>query len=161
MKNKVLFYNSISPLIYQATTIICGFILPRLILGHFGTEVNGLVNSITQFLGIIAFLELGVGSVVQSSLYKPLSDNDDIAVSKVITSADKFFRRLGYILAIYVIAMLFYYPYLVKQNFSFTFTAMLIIAISIRSFAQYFFGIVNRLLLLADQKHISNTLRRH
>lgn len=162
MKNKVLFYNSISPLIYQATTIICGFILPRLILGHFGTEVNGLVNSITQFLGIIAFLELGVGSVVQSSLYKPLSDNDDIAVSKVITSADKFFRRLGYILAIYVIAMLFYYPYLVKQNFSFTFTAMLIIAISIRSFAQYFFGIVNRLLLLADQKayiqYIAQTL---
>lgn len=162
MKSRLLFYNSISPLIYQATTIICGFILPRLILGHFGTEVNGLVNSITQFLGIIAFLELGVGAVVQSSLYKPLSDNDDIAVSKVITSADKFFRRLGYVLATYVIAMLFYYPYLVKQNFSFTFTATLIIAISIRSFAQYFFGIVNRLLLLADQKayiqYIAQTL---
>lgn len=162
MKSRLLFYNSISPLIYQATTIICGFILPRLILGHFGTEVNGLVNSITQFLGIIAFLELGVGAVVQSSLYKPLSDNDDIAVSKVITSADKFFRRLGYVLAIYVITMLFYYPYLVKQNFSFTFTATLIIAISIRSFAQYFFGIVNRLLLLADQKayiqYIAQTL---
>lgn len=162
MHNIFLLYNSIVPLIYQVATVICGFILPRLILGHFGTEVNGLVNSITQFLGIIAFLELGVGAVVQSSLYKPLSDNDDIAVSKVITSADKFFRRLGYVLAIYVIAMLFYYPYLVKQNFSFTFTATLIIAISIRSFAQYFFGIVNRLLLLADQKayiqYIAQTL---
>lgn len=152
MKSRLLFYNSISPLIYQATTIICGFILPRLILGHFGTEVNGLVNSITQFLGIIAFLELGVGAVVQSSLYKPLADKDSITVSKVITSADKFFRKLGYILAIYIIAMLFYYPYLVKQNFSFMFTATLIVAISVRSFAQYFFGIVNRLLLAADQK---------
>lgn len=152
MQNKILFYNSISPLIYQVTTIICGFILPRLILGHFGTEVNGLVNSITQFLAIISFLELGVGAVVQSSLYKPIADKDSITVSKVITSADKFFRRLGYILAIYVVVMLFYYPYLVKQSFSFTFTATLIVAISIRSFAQYFFGIVNRLLLLADQK---------
>ena len=152
MQNNILLYNSISPLIYQITTIICGFILPRLILGYYGTEVNGLVNSITQFLGVIAFLELGVGAVVQSSLYKPLADNDNITVSKVITSADKFFRRLGYILAIYVVVMLFYYPYLVKQSFSFTFTATLIVAISIRSFAQYFFGIVNRLLLLADQK---------
>ena len=152
MRNKVLFYNSISPLIYQITTIICGFILPRLILGYYGTEVNGLVNSITQFLAIISFLELGVGAVVQSSLYKPLADKDNITVSKVITSADKFFRRLGYILAIYVVVMLFYYPYLVKQSFSFMFTATLIAAISIRSFAQYFFGIVNRLLLLADQK---------
>lgn len=152
MQNKILFYNSISPLIYQVTTITCGFILPRLILGYYGTEVNGLVNSITQFLAIISFLELGVGAVVQSSLYKPLADKDNITVSKVITSADKFFRRLGYILAIYVVVMLFYYPYLVKQSFSFTFTATLIVAISIRSFAQYFFGIVNRLLLLADQK---------
>lgn len=152
MYNRFLFYNSITPLIYQVTTIVCGFILPRLILGHFGTEVNGLVNSITQFLAVIAFLELGVGAVVQSSLYKPLADKDNITVSKVITSADKFFRRLGYILAIYVVVMLFYYPYLVKQSFSFTFTATLIVAISIRSFAQYFFGIVNRLLLLADQK---------
>lgn len=152
MQNKILFYNSISPLIYQVTTIICGFILPRLILGHFGTEVNGLVNSITQFLAIISFLELGVGAVVQSSLYKPIADKDNITVSKVITSADKFFRRLGYILAIYVVVMLFYYPYLVNQSFNFMFTATLIVAISIRSFAQYFFGIVNRLLLLADQK---------
>lgn len=152
MYNRFLFYNSITPLIYQVTTIICGFILPRLILGHFGTEVNGLVNSITQFLAVIAFLELGVGAVVQSSLYKPLADKDNITVSKVITSADKFFRRLGYILTIYVVAMILYYPYLVKQNFSFTFTATLIATISIRSFAQYFFGIVNRLLLLADQK---------
>ena len=152
MQNKILFYNSISPLIYQVSTIICGFVLPRLILGYYGTEVNGLVNSITQFLAIISFLELGVGAVVQSSLYKPLADKDNITVSKVITSADKFFRRLGYILAIYVVVMLFYYPHLVKQNFSFTFTATLIVAISIRSFAQYFFGIVNRLLLLADQK---------
>jgi O-antigen/teichoic acid export membrane protein len=152
MKNNILFYNSISPLIYQVITIICGFILPRLILSHFGTEINGLVNSISQFLGVISFLELGVGAVVQSSLYKPLADNDNINVSKVIASADKFFRKLGYILAIYVGVMLFYYPYLVKQSFGFMFTATLILAISIRSFAQYFFGIVNRLLLVADQK---------
>lgn len=152
MQNNILFYNSISPLIYQVTTIICGFILPRLILSHFGTEINGLVNSISQFLGVISFLELGVGAVVQSSLYKPLADNDNINVSRVIASADKFFRKLGYILAIYIIVMLFYYPYLVKQSFGFMFTATLILAISIRSFAQYFFGIVNRLLLVADQK---------
>lgn len=152
MKNNILFYNSISPLIHQVITIICGFILPRLILSHFGTEINGLVNSISQFLGVISFLELGVGAVVQSSLYKPLADNDNINVSKVIASADKFFRKLGYILAIYVGVMLFYYPYLVKQSFGFMFTATLILAISIRSFAQYFFGIVNRLLLMADQK---------
>ena len=44
------------------------------------------------------------------------------------------------------------YPRLAGQSFDFVYTATLIVAISISSFAQYFFGIVNRLLLTADQR---------
>lgn len=95
MRGKRLFYNTLSSLVFQVTTIICGFILPRLILSAFGSEVNGLVNSITQFLGIISFLELGVGAVVQSALYKPLAEKRQDDVSKIISSANKFFTRLG------------------------------------------------------------------
>ena len=71
-RKKRLILNTCSSLIFQVITIVCGFILPRLILEAFGSAVNGLVNSITQFLAIISFLELGVGAVIQSSLYKPL-----------------------------------------------------------------------------------------
>lgn len=152
MRGKRLFYNTASSLVLQLTTIICGFILPRLILNAFGSEVNGLVNSITQFLGIIAFLELGVGAVVQSALYKPLAEKNQDDVSKIISSANKFFTRLGQILLFYVIVLIFVYPRLAGQSFDFIYTATLIVAISISSFAQYFFGIVNRLLLTADQR---------
>ena len=69
---KKLLMNTSASLIFEISTIVTGFIIPRLILSSYGSEVNGLVNSITQFLGIISFLELGVGSVIQSSLYKPL-----------------------------------------------------------------------------------------
>ena len=152
MREKRLFYNTVSSLVFQLTTIICGFILPRLILSAFGSEVNGLVNSITQFLGIISFLELGVGAVVQSALYKPLAEKKQDDVSKIIASANKFFTRLGEILLIYVIILVVIYPQFAGKNFGFAYTATLIVAISISSFAQYFFGIVNRLLLTADQR---------
>ena len=152
MREKKLFYNTVSSLVFQLTTIICGFILPRLILSAFGSEVNGLVNSITQFLGIISFLELGVGAVVQSALYKPLAEKKQDDVSKIIASANKFFTRLGEILLIYVIVLVVIYPQFAGKNFGFAYTATLIVAISISSFAQYFFGIVNRLLLTADQR---------
>lgn len=82
-RKKLLALNTSTSLFYQVTTIICGFILPRLILQSFGSEVNGLVNSITQFLAIISFLELGVGSVIQSSLYKPLAEKNNDQISKV------------------------------------------------------------------------------
>ena len=152
MRNKRLLYNTVSSLVFQLTTIICGFILPRLILGAFGSEVNGLVNSITQFLGIISFLELGVGAVVQSALYKPLAEKRQDDVSKIIASANKFFSRLGQVLLVYVVILVALYPRFAAREFGFAYTATLIIAISISSFAQYFFGIVNRLLLTADQR---------
>lgn len=150
-RKRRLAYNTFSSLLFQVTTIICGFILPRLILTAFGSDVNGLLNSITQFLGIISFLELGVGAVVQSSLYKPLAEHDEDQVSRVIKSANRFFRTIARILLVYVVFLVIFYPVLAKQQLGHAYTATLIIVISISSFAQYYFGIVNRLLLTADQ----------
>lgn len=149
---KRLKLNTITSLVLQFVTVICGFILPRLILESFGSEINGLVNSITQFLGVITLLDFGVGAVVQSALYKPLAENDTDMISKIYVSANKFFRRLAEILLVYVVLLMTFYPMLVNKSFGHMYTALLIAAICISSFAQYYFGIVNSLLLNADQR---------
>lgn len=151
-RGKKLALNTISSLGLQFVNVICGFILPRLILESFGSDVNGLVNSITQFLGVITLLDLGVGAVVQSALYKPLSEKDTDMISKIYVSANKFFRRLAEILLVYVVLLMIFYPLIVNKSFGHMYTALLIAAICISSFAQYYFGIVNSLLLNADQR---------
>lgn len=151
-RGKKLALNTITSLGLQVVSVICGFILPRLILESFGSDVNGLVNSITQFLGVITLLDLGVGAVVQSALYKPLAENDTDTISKIYVSANKFFRRLAEILLVYVVLLMIFYPMLVNKSFGHMYTALLIAAICISSFAQYYFGIVNSLLLNADQR---------
>ena len=151
-RKKLLALNTSSSLIFQLTTIICGFIVPRLILQTYGSEVNGLINSITQFLAIIAFLELGVGAVIQSSLYKPLAEKNDEEISKIVVSGQKFFSRLATILLVYVLILMVIYPLVANSNFGFLYTATMILVISISSFAQYYFGIVNSLLITANQR---------
>ncbi len=150
--HKKLKYNTISSLVFEIVTIICGFILPRLIIGQYGSAVNGLVNSITQFIGIITFLDFGVGKVVQSALYKPLAENDTKKISEVVASARKFFHRIAIIMALYVCVLLVVYPYLSGNHFSWLYTSALLAAMSVSAFSQYYFGIVDRLLLNADQK---------
>jgi len=152
VRNKRLAWNTISALLYQITTVICGFILPRAILIRYGSDVNGLVNSIAQFLQMIAFLELGVGSVVQSALYKPLADQDPVKISEVIASGNSFFKKLGGILVLYVAALVVVFPILVDDSFGFAYDATLILAMSISYFARYYFGLVDDLLMSADQK---------
>ncbi len=151
MRQKRLALNTVASLALEVVTIISGLILPRLILDAYGSAVNGLVNSITQFLTFISFLELGVGAVVQSSLYGPLARGDNEEISKIISSAQKFFHRIALILLGYVAVLIIFYPLLVDQNFDWMYTALLIAAMSISSFAQYYFGVVDRLLLSADQ----------
>lgn len=152
MRKKRLAINLISSFAFQISTIICGFVVPRLILAKYGSEVNGLVSSVTQFLSIISLLELGVGSVVRSSLYKPLAEQNNELISQIIVSASHFFKRFAMILLLYVLILASIYPIISNQNFSWMYTATLIGAISISLFAQYYFGIVNSLLLVADQR---------
>ncbi len=101
---------------------------------------------------MIAFLELGVGSVVQSALYKPLADRDPGKISEVIAFGNSFFRKLGGILIVYVVVLMLVYPILVSDKFGFVYDATLIFAMSISYFARYYFGLVDSLLLNADQK---------
>lgn len=151
-RSKKLILNTSTSILMQFVSLVCAFILPRLILGQFGSEVNGLTNSIAQFLSIISFLELGVGAVIQSALYKPLSEKNDKKTSEIIVSGSKFFRNIAFILTGYVMLLVFFYPLLIKRDFGWAFTASLIGAMCIGSFAQYYFGIIDSLLLNSDQK---------
>lgn len=151
-RSKLLMLNTITSVIAQVTVVICGFIIPRLILVYFGSEVNGLVNSITQFLGVITLLELGIGAVVQSSLYKPLADRDNDEISRIYVSANRFFHRVAIILLFYVVVLIIVYPRIVEEMFDYWYTVSLIGAMFISLFAQYYFGIVNSLLITSDQR---------
>lgn len=151
-RGKKLALNTITSLLFQLAQLVSGFVLPRLILDAFGSDVNGLVNSISQFLGVVTLLDLGVGSVVQSALYKPLAQKNNILISQIFVSATRFFKKLAMLLLFYVLILCGVYPIFVSHSFGFAYTIALIGAISISSFAQYYFGIVNGLLLSADQK---------
>lgn len=152
MKKKKLYINTFSALIYQLCSVVIGLILPRLILQSFGSEINGITNSISQMLSIISLLDLGVGAVVQAALYKPLVDNDNYRIDEIYSSAKKFFNLIAEILVIYVVILCGYYSIFRSENFGRVFTISLILAIALSYFAQYYFGICNILLLNADQK---------
>ena len=139
-------------IVYQFVAIVYGFILPKIILETFGSEVNGLVQSIAQFLGVIGFLDMGVGQVVRSALYKPLETQDYNQVSRIMVSGSKFYRRLAVALLGYVAILFVFYPFLVNNTFDFWFTATMIFIISVGSFVQYYFGIIQEQLLHAHQK---------
>ncbi len=152
MRRQKLIYNMASSLAVHITEAICGLILPGLILRAYGSEVNGLIHSIAQFLAVISFLDMGIGRVVETSLYEPLSNRNWEKTSQIITSATRFFRRLGIVLGVYVIILCFVYPTFVNHNFDSIYVITLILILSASFFLQYLFIQTDMRLLNADQR---------
>ena len=153
MKNmkKALLCNTVSSLAVQLISVAAGLIIPRLILTYYGSETNGLIQSITQFLGIIGFLDLGIGQVYRSSLYSPLAEKDTEQISALTSAASRFYRGVAYALLFYVLILILLYPNLVECKFDLGYTSSMIAVLAIGSFSQYYFGLVDSLLLNSKQ----------
>ena len=152
MRSKKAIKNIVSSLLLQIITIICGLILPRAIIENYGSSVNGLISSITQFLSYITLLEAGIGPVIKSVLYKPIANKDKNQIESILKAAQKFFRVISYIFIVYLILLCFIFPLIVKKEFSTMYTISLILIISISTFAEYFLGMIYKLYLQSEQK---------
>ena len=152
MRSKQAIINVISSLLLQVVMIISNLIVPVFIIKSFGSSVNGLVTSITQFLAYITLLESGFGPVVKSILYKPIANKDKSEIERILKASEKFFRTISYIFIVYIIVLCFALPTIVSSEFNIVYTLSLVIIISISTFAEYYFGMTYKLYLQAEQK---------
>ena len=152
MRSKKVILSIIMTLLLQIVTILYGFVVPKIIITSFGSDVNGLVSSITQFLAYISLLESGIGPVIKASLYKPIASKNKKEISGVLKASEKFFKTISYIFIIYLLILAFVYPLIVSSEFKYFYTLSLVIIISISTFAEYYFGMTYKLYLQAEQK---------
>ena len=152
MRTKNAILNLITSFIAKIIVILYGLIIPKLIIVKYGSEVNGLITSISQFLAYISLLETGFGPVVTAALYKPIAKNDTKNIANILRFSEKFFRKISYIFLVYIIILSIIYPLIINSNFDYIFTMSLLIIIAISTFAEYYFGMAYRLYLQANQK---------
>ena len=152
LKSRVTLLNTLSTLFLQIVLILNGFIIPKLILDAFGSDVNGLVSSIAQFLSYISLVEGGITGVIIAKLYKPLARGDNESVSAIVASAQKFYCRISYIFIAYAAILAVIYPLVFNTGFSFAYVVSLVLVLSISSIIQYMFSLTYRTLLTADKK---------
>ena len=69
-------YNFIFSFFSQIITIAMGLIIPRITLVGYGSEINGLLNSVTQFIAYLIVFEAGIQIVATQALYKSVGEKD-------------------------------------------------------------------------------------
>ncbi len=142
----------ITSLLSEGVVLVCGLVLPQMILTTFGSEYNGITQSISQFISYISLMKAGIGGATAVALYKPLAENDTKEISEVLYSTEKFMHKISMIFLAFIVALSIIYPTFIIKDYDWFFTASLIFIISIATFGQYYFGFTYQTLLGADQK---------
>lgn len=144
--------NFVTAVLNQIITLIYGLVVPRLVLSAFGSNVNGLISSITQFLSFISLLEGGLGAVILAELYSPIESHDEYKTSRVLNASRRLFTILGIIYIAFAVGVAVVYPLFVLKQFDYLYVFLLALILSLGTLSQYMFSITNRLFLQASQK---------
>lgn len=137
----------------QLVTMLVGFILPKIMLNYYGSEINGLVTSITQFITYFNLVEAGLSGATTYSLYKPLADRDYNAINAVVTAAKNFYNIAGYIFVALVIGLAVVYPVFIKtETLSSLEVGALVLVLGVSGALEFFTLAKYRALMAADQK---------
>ena len=91
MQKKKVLKNLIVSFGSKLLTIALGFIVPRIVLVNYGSDVNGIINSITQIFSYMSLLEAGIALATRDMLYQPIVEKDRDGVSYVASVSKKYF----------------------------------------------------------------------
>lgn len=145
--------NTVSTGVYQAAVVLTGFLIPRILLTCYGSEVNGLVSSVTQFVSYFNLVEAGLSAAAVYSLYKPLAEKKQQDVSAIVTAARNFYLQAGWIFISLVALLAVVYPLLIRTTaLSSVSIGLLVLIIGVNSALEFFTLAKYRALLTADQK---------
>ena len=153
MRTKQAFKNASMSLVLQVVLAVSGVLIPRFFIELYGSPVNGLVQSITQFISYMSLVEAGIGAAGTVALYKPIADNNQPKINSIVSAAKSFYYRSGMIFFGLVAALVVFYPYAVKNEIGdVSFIRTMIVILSLNGIVDYFYLGKYRVLLNADQK---------
>lgn len=142
----------IASLFLQGVVFLSGIILPRFFLQEYGSNINGMVTSVNQFLVYLGLAEAGIGTASLVALYTPLARGDQEEVNGVLSASRRFYNRSGYLFGALTAGLALIYPYLITQQLSAPLVRTMILILASSTLVDYFCLGKYKVLLTADQR---------
>ena len=149
--------NLISSLVYQVVLISLSFLLPRLYLENFGSEVNGVLSTIKQIFVYMFLLEAGVGLATTQALYKRIGEKDYKSANEVLSATNSYYIRTGIIYLAIVLIIAIVYAYIIPTSIDSNVVFLIIILTALPALFSYFVQAKYRILMEVDgRKYVIN-----
>ena len=145
--------NSSVAFALQAAAMILGFFARRIFIQKLGVELMGLNATAASILNMLNLAELGIGTAVSVTLYKPLHAKDETAIREIIALQGRLYRFIGaFVLAGSAVVLCFFPRIFGNAGLPLPYSYATYIVLLYTSLLWYFFN-YKKNLLYADQKN--------
>ncbi|MBO4707556.1 MAG: hypothetical protein J5594_03230 [Elusimicrobiaceae bacterium] len=152
-RTELFLQNSFTMAMQQIVAMVSAFIIPRVLLTVYGSEINGFIVSVTQFISYFVLVEAGISGASIYALYKPLADNDIPAINGILSAAKKFYQTSGYIFLTLVCLLAILYPVFAKTlQLTAWQIALVVFSLGVKGVLDFFTLSKYRVLLTASQR---------
>ncbi|MBQ4516026.1 MAG: hypothetical protein II978_04455 [Clostridia bacterium] len=156
-KDSRIKHNLISSLVYQVVLISLSFLLPRLYLENFGSEVNGVLSTIKQIFTYMCLLEAGVGLATTQALYKRIGEKDYKSASSVLSATNAYYIKTGIVYLVIVLIIAAVYAYAIPTSIDSNILFFIVILNAVPALFSYFVQAKYRILMEVDgRKYVIN-----
>ena len=114
MRLKNSSYNVLFNILQLMVTTILTFVTRTFFIRYLGKELLGLDGLFTNILSMLSLTDLGIGTAISFSLYKPLAEGDNDKVSCLMTLYKKIYRIIALIILIIGICLIPALPFFSK-----------------------------------------------
>lgn len=108
--------NILWGLINKVCVLVLPFASRTVLIYVLGSEYLGLSSLFTSILTVLNLSELGVGSAIVFSMYKPIAENDENTICALLSLYKKIYRIIGLVVLILGIALVPFLDKLIKSD---------------------------------------------
>lgn len=109
-------FNMIASLINNIVVTVLGFVTRSVFVHTLGMDYLGLNGLFTNVLSLLSLAELGVGSAITFSLYKPIAEGNQDKIQALIDLYKKAYRIIGWIIFCVGIVLVPFLGYIVNLD---------------------------------------------
>lgn len=143
--------NAISGVGGQLFTSILAFVCRTYFIKLLSTAYLGVNGLFANILSLLSLAELGIGPAIIFSMYKPIKDNDEEHVARLMNFYKKAYSIIAVVVAVIGLALVPALPYLIKDTSGIENLGLIFILILSNTVTSYLLAYKGSM-LMADQK---------
>ena len=148
-RNSVI--NSLTSVTTQILTVVMNFVVKIVFTRTISMEYLGVNGLFANIITMLSLADLGIGTAIPYSLYKPLAEGDHHKVKVLMKFYSKVYNVIGVVVLLIGLGLIPFLPYLIKGGEGVPDLNLIYALFVIHSASSYFF-VYKRFLIDSDQK---------